>query len=256
MESGFLGVPGVDGWLFAALTAGSFFTHFFGMVTGAAGGLMLLAFLATVFPPVIVVPMHTLVQLATNIGRVAIMWRYVVKDVLLPFLIGALIGALAGAQIFITLSAGVLQGIIALFILLASWLPSIAGMGTTRGRFSGVGFAATFLGVFVSATGTMVGPFVHHATPDRRNYVATFGALMAIMHTAKLAAFLSVGIALSAYAPLITALTAAGFAATWVGRMALDRIPERLFRTVFRFILTLLALRLLYVATRELGLFG
>src|SRR5690242_6820140 len=85
MGPGFLGVPGVDGWLFAALTVGSFLTHFVGMVTGAAGGLLLLAVLATVFPPVIVVPMHTLVQLATNIGRVAIMWRYVVPDVLLPF---------------------------------------------------------------------------------------------------------------------------------------------------------------------------
>lgn len=254
MEPGFLGVPGVDGWLFAALTAGSFFTHFFGMVAGAAGGLMFLAVLATVFPPVIVVPMHTVVQLVTNVGRVAIMRSYVIKDVLLPFLAGAVIGALFGAQIFITLSTGLLQGIIALFILLASWLPSVAGMGTTRGRFSIVGFAATFFGVFVSATGTMVGPFVQHATPDRRYYVATYGALLAIMHTAKLAAFLSVGIALGAYAPLIIALTGAGIVATWLGRMALDHMPERLFRTVFRVILTLLALRLLYVAARELGL--
>lgn len=255
MESDFLGVPGVDIWLFAALTAGSFFTHFFGMVTGAAGGLMLLAVLATAFPPVVVVPMHTIVQLATNVGRVAIMRSYVIRDVLIPFLIGAIIGAMAGAQIFIALSTGLLQGIIALFILLASWLPSVAGMGSTHGRFGVVGFAATFLGVFVSATGTMVGPFVHHTTPDRHNYVATYGALMAIMHTAKLAAFLSVGVALGAYAPLIIALTGAGIAATWAGRLALDHMPERLFRTVFRFILTLLALRILWVAARELGVF-
>lgn len=255
MEPGFLGVPGVDGWLFAALTVGSFLTHFFGMVTGAAGGLLLLAILATVFPPVIVVPMHTLVQLATNIGRVALMWRYVVRDVLSPFLAGSVIGALLGAQIFVALSTGLLQGIIALFILLTGWLPSVAGMGTTRGRFSLVGLVATFFGVFVSATGTMISPFVQHATPDRRNYTATYGALLAIMHTTKLAAFLSVGIALGAYAPLIIAMTGAGIAATWVGRMTLDRMPERLFRTVFRIILTLLAIRLLYIAAKELGAF-
>ena len=82
-----------------------------------------------------------------------------------------------------------------------------------------------------------------------------YGALRAIMHTAKLAAFLSVGIALGAYAPLIIAMTGAGIAATWVGRMTLDRMPERLFRTVFRIILTLLAIRLLYVAAKELGAF-
>ena len=254
MEPGFLGVPGVDAWLFAALAAGSFFTHFFGMVTGAAGGLMLLAILATVFPPVVVVPLHTVVQLVSNVGRVAIMWTYVVREVLLPFLAGSVVGAVAGAQIFVTLPTGLLQGIIATFILLAVWLPRVARVGSARGRFAVVGFAATFLGVFVSATGTLVGPFVHHATPDRRNYVATFGAVMAIMHTSKLAAFVAVGIALGAYAPLIVALIGAGILATWAGRMALDHVPERLFRSVFRFILTGLALRLLWVAAREAGL--
>lgn len=255
MEPGFLGVPGVDPWLFAALAGASFLTHFFGMVTGAAGGLLLLAILATVFPPVVVVPLHTLVQLASNVGRVAIMWKYVVRELLLPFSIGAIIGAAAGAQIFVALPTGLLQGIIATFILLAIWLPKIARAGGTRGRFTVVGFAATFLGVFVSATGTLVGPFVHHAVQDRRNYVATFGALMVLMHTAKAGAFLTVGIALGAYAPLIVALIASGILATWFGRLALDHVPEKFFRTVFKFILTLLALRLFWVAAREAGLF-
>lgn len=254
MEPGFLGVPGVDPWLFAALTAGAFLTHFFGMVVGAAGGLMLLAILATVFPPMVVIPLHTVVQLVSNMGRVAIMWSYVVRELILPFLGGAIIGAAAGAQIFVALPAGLLQGIIAVFILLALWLPKLAQLGGTRRRFIVVGFAATFLGVFVSATGTLVGPFVHHATPDRRNYVATFGALMAVMHAAKLVAFMSVGIALHAYAPLIAALIAAGILATWVGRFALDHVPEKFFRTVFRVILTLLAIRLMWVAGRAASL--
>ncbi len=255
MEGGFLGVPDVDVWLFVGLTAASFFTHFFGMVTGAAGGLLLLATLASFFPPAVVVPLHTIIQLATNIGRIAIMWRFVLRELLPPFLIGSAIGAFAGAQIFVALPDGVLQGIIACFILISMWLPKIAQLGEARGRFGVVGFAATFLGVFVSATGTMVGPFVHHATPDRRNYVATFGALMVIMHSTKLIAFISVGIAMHAYAPLIVALTVSGIFATWVGRHVLDRVPEKLFRMVFRVILTLLAIRLLWVAGRQMGLF-
>lgn len=255
MAQGFLGVPDVDLWLFVGLTAASFFTHFFGMVTGAAGGLLLLATLASFFPPVIVVPMHTIIQLATNIGRVMIMWRLVLRHLLLPFLIGSAIGAFAGAQIFVSLPSGILQGIIACFILISMWLPRFAQLGQAQGRFAVIGCAATFLGVFVSATGTMVGPFVHHASPDRRNYVATFGALMVIMHSTKLLAFISVGIALHAYAPLIVALIASGIFATWVGRQVLDKVPEKIFRVVFRVILTLLAIRLLFVAGRQMGLF-
>lgn len=255
MEASFLGVPDTDMWLFIGLTAASFCTHFFGMVTGSAGGLMLLAILATFFPPVVVVPLHTVVQLVSNIGRIFIMWSYVLRQFLVPFLIGSVIGATAGAQIFVSLPNGLLQGIIACFILLAMWLPKLAQLGGDSGRFGVVGFAATFLGVFVSATGTLVAPFVHHAAKDRRNYVATFGALMVIMHTTKLIAFIGVGIALHAYTPLIVSMIVSGIAATWVGRHVLDRVPEKFFRTVFRIILTLLAIRLLWVAGREAGLF-
>jgi uncharacterized membrane protein YfcA len=100
-----------------------------------------------------------------------------------------------------------------------------------------------------------VAPFLHHAVADRRNYVATFGALMIIMHTTKFAAFLTVGIALHRYAPLIVALIASGIFATWVGSHVLNKVPEKLFRTVFKIVLTMLALRLFYVAGTELGLF-
>lgn len=255
MEPQFLGIPGVDAWLFAGLIAASFCTTFFGIVTGAAGGLLLLAILAMVFPPVVVIPLHTLVQLGSNIGRIAMMWSYVLRDTLPPFLIGSVLGAAAGAQIFVTLSTGVLQGILALFILFAVWLPRIGGIGNTRGRFGLVGFGATFLGIFVSASGTLVAPFLAHASPDRRNYVSTFSALMAIVHTAKLAAFGMLGIAMGPYVPLIAAMIATALIATWAGRLTLDRVPERLFRVVFRILLTLLALRLLYVAASEAGAF-
>jgi len=255
VEADFLGVPDTSFWLFIGLTAASFITHFCGMVAGAAGALMLLAVLATFFPPVIVVPLHTIVQLVSNVGRVVIMWKFVLRHLLLPFLIGSVIGSAAAAQIFVSLSTGVLQGIIACFLLVALWLPKLAKLGGDRGRFGIIGFAATFIGVFVSATGNLVAPFLHHAVTDRRNYVATFGALMIIMHTTKFAAFLTVGIALHRYAPLIVALIASGIFATWVGSHVLNKVPEKLFRTVFKIVLTMLALRLFYVAGTELGLF-
>lgn len=254
MEQSFLGVPDVDVWLFVGLAVASFCTHFFGMVTGAAGGLLLLAILATFFPPAVVIPLHTVVQLVSNVGRVIMMREHVVREIMLPFLAGSAIGAFLGAQVFITLPVGVLQGIIALFILFAVWMRRVGQVGSARNRFAAVGFAATFLGVFVSASGTLVGPFCAHASPDRRNYVATFGALMVIVHTCKVAAFMTVGIALGAYAPLIVAMIATGLLATWAGRRTLDHVPERLFRSVFKVILTLLALRLLWVAAHEAGL--
>ena len=255
MGSEFLGVPDVGVWLFAGLAAASFVTTFCGITTGAAGGLLLLAILATVFPPVVLIPLHTLVQLGSNMGRVAMMRSHILTPILLPFAIGSMVGGIAGAQIFVTVPAGLIQGAIATFILFALWVPKVGKFGPERGRFALLGFAATFLGVFVSATGTLITPFVASASPDRRNYVATFGAVMAIVHTSKLVAFALAGVVIGAYLPLIAAMIATTFLATWLGRMTLDRVPERLFRIALKTILTLLALRLLWVAARAAEIF-
>ena len=78
---------------------------------------------------------------------------------------------------------------------------------------------------------------------------------MAIVHTSKMMAFALAGVAIGAYLPLIAAMIATTFLATWLGRMTLDRVPERLFRIALRAILTLLALRLLWVAARSAEIF-
>ena len=56
------------------------------------------------------------------------------------------------------------------------------------------------------------------------------------------------GIAIGVYAPLMASMIASMVLATWLGRKVLDRVPEKQFRVVLKIILTLLALRLLWVA--------
>lgn len=248
METPFLGVPDVDSWIFCGLALASFFTTFLGVVTGTAGGLVLLALMALVFPPAVLIPLHTVVQLGAGSSRTVIMWRYVLRGALLPFLAGAVVGAGLGAQIFVTLPTAALQGILGAFILILAWLPNLARFGPPRGRFAVLGFGSTFLGMFVSATGTLLAPFIAGASPDRRNHAATMAALMAIVHITKLVAFGFLGIAIGAYAPLIVAMITTAALGNWVGSRTLDRVPERAFRIVFQVLLTGLAVRLLWVA--------
>ena len=114
---------------------------------------------------------------------------------------------------------------------------------------------ATFVGVFVSATGTLLAPFVAASTPDRRIHVATMGALMAIAHIAKIAAFGFIGFAIGRYVPLMAAMILAGAVGNWVGEVALLRTKEQHFRLVLQIALTLLGLRLLWTAARGAGWF-
>src|SRR5262249_60502753 len=81
--------PEVGPWLFVGLTAASFATAFIAVFTGAAGGVILLALMATVMPPTVVIPVHTVVMLGTGITRAMIMWRFRLRGTMVPVSIGA-----------------------------------------------------------------------------------------------------------------------------------------------------------------------
>jgi uncharacterized membrane protein YfcA len=253
MEAPFLGMPGVDGWLLIGLAAASFVTTFLSVAMAMGGGLMLLAILAMFFPPAVLIPIHTLVQLGVGTSRVLLMWRYILRDTVLPFTIGSVIGAVLGAQIFITLEAAFLYGILSVFILTGTWLPNLGRFGPERGRFALLGGFATFLGIFVSATGTLVSPFVAAASPDRRNHSATLAALMTIVHIVKIIAFGVLGVGIGAYLPLVAAMIGTAALGSWAGRAALNRMTEGWYRLAFKVVMTALSLRLMWVALREAG---
>ena len=248
--------PGVGPLMFAGLTFASFATAFIGVFTGTAGGLILLALMAVTMPPAIVIPVHTVVQLGSGVTRTLIMWRYVLRSTLLPFLLGSIAGSAVGARAFVALPVSWLEVILGVFILIVTWLPKLGRIGAERGRFLALGFAATFLGIFVSATGTLVAPFVASAAKDRRNHAATVGALMTFVHISKLVAFGFIGFAIGAYVPLMAAMILSGAVGNWIGEEALHRISERNFRFILQSFLTVLALQLLWNAARDLGVFG
>ena len=138
--------------------------------------------MAMVMPPLALIPVHTVVMLGSGATRTMIMWRQVMRPAVLPFVIGSLIGAAAGARLFVALTTMWLEFILGAFILLVTWMPRPGRMGAERNRFGVLGFVTTFLGVFVSATGTLLAPFIAASTPDRRVHVATMGALMMTSH--------------------------------------------------------------------------
>src|SRR5581483_8617987 len=116
-----------------------------------------------------------------------------------------------------------------------------------------LGFVTTFLGVFVSATGTLLAPFIAASTPDRRVHVATMGALMMTSHLAKVAAFGFIGFAIGRYVPLMVAMIGTGAMGNWIGELALLRTSESRFRLLLQAALTLLVVRLLWSAASGAG---
>jgi uncharacterized protein len=204
--------------------------------------------MAIFMPPAVLLPIHTVVMLGSGVTRTMIMWRDVIRGTVMPFVVGATIGAVAGANVFVALPQSVLLLILGVFMLIVTWMPKLGRIGAERSRFVVLGFFTTFVGVFVSATGSLLAPFLASHTPNRYKMVATMGALMTFTHIAKLFAFGFIGFAIGSYLPLMAAMIVSGAVGNWFGEVALHKTSEQKFRLLLQVVLTLLALRLIWSA--------
>ena len=235
-------------WAFLGLCAVSFVGSFIAAALGLGGGLLVLASMTLVLPPIALVPLHGVVQLGSNGFRGLLMFRSIVFSVVPAFLLGSLIGAVLGGQTVFALETWILQLILGVFVLYATWAPGFRSSRPGPAKFLGVGAVSGFVTMFVGGSGPLVAPFVSAAFSERQNVVATHATLMTFQHGFKVIAFGFLGFAFGPYLPLLAGLLISGAIGTYCGRMVLDRLPEHLFRVTLRAILTLLALRLLYAA--------
>jgi uncharacterized membrane protein YfcA len=240
--------PGISALAAMGLVALSLFTSALTAAAGIGGGLVLLGVMASFLPPVVVIPIHGVVQLGSNAGRATLMREHIDRRILLPFSLGSVLGIAAGAKLFVALPTATLQIILGLFVLASVWLPKLRASHISNRGFALVGIVGSFCTMFVGATGPFVASFI---TPDRlprHAVVATHAACMTLQHTLKVVAFGFLGFAFLPWASLLAVMVGAGFLGTMLGRRLLDRLPHQVFANVFKIILTVLALRMLYAA--------
>ena len=93
--------PEIDGWMFIGFTILSSITAAFGVIAGLGGGVLMIGVMAMVFPPVALIPVHGVIQAGTNLTRVIIMRRRILKQMILPFALGSILGATVGGNIVV-----------------------------------------------------------------------------------------------------------------------------------------------------------
>jgi uncharacterized membrane protein YfcA len=227
-----------------ALIALSFVTSLITATFSLGGGSLMVAVLALVFPPTVVVPLHGAIQLGSNAGRALVQRGHIQWSFVLWISLGGLVGTFVGGQFASRLPETALQIAIAAFVLLTTWLPQprIVGRSRVAQVFGGAIIAA--VSMVVGATGPLVAVFIK-GLADRRQLVATHAMLMTLQNSFKVVMFVALGFAFSAYLPLIIAMILSGFAGTTIGSKLLVKVPEAAFRWGFKIVLTLVALDLL-----------
>ena len=233
---------------FSGLCGVSFLGSFIAASLGLGGGLLVLATMTLFLPPAVLVPLHGIVQVGSNGFRLWLMRRDALYTVAPAFIVGTLLGAWIGGKTVFALETWVLQMILGLFVLYATWAPSFTSRKPGPVKFLSVGIAGGFATMFVGGTGPLVAPFVKASCSVRQQVVSTQALLMTFQHLFKVIAFGLLGFGFGPYIPLLVGLIGFGMIGTWVGRKVLDKLPEKVFRIGLNVILTLLACRLLYAA--------
>ncbi len=224
------------------LLATSFLASFITAAFGIGGGALLLAFMATLVPTAALIPVHGVIQLGSNAGRVLVLLRSVHWPALGGFTLGSILGSVIGGMIVVELPANVVQIGIGLFVI---WTVFATAPRWLRGWPVVTGAISSFLTMFFGATGLFVASYTMSFELPRHGHVATHAALMTLQHCLKVVVFGVLGFAFAGWWPFIAGMIAAGFLGTIAGRVSLNWIDDALFRKALNALLVLISIRLI-----------
>lgn len=241
----FLVPPGIDAASAAALVALSFVTSAMTGALGLGGGVLMLSVMAQLLPPAVLLPVHGVVQVGSNLGRAMLMRRDIARRLVPFFVAGSLAGVAIGAQIVLALPRSILLALLGGFILWSIWTPKLRPANLPAPWFTLVGLVSAFCTMFVGATGPLVAAFLVPDPLTRHQVVATHAAFMTLQHGLKVGAFTALGFAFLPWLPMLALMIGLGFLGTIVGRRLLDRTPGPRFALGFKLVLSALALKII-----------
>ncbi|MBI2378549.1 MAG: sulfite exporter TauE/SafE family protein [Deltaproteobacteria bacterium] len=222
------------------------------MVSGAlgmAGGMILLAVMTFVLSANDVVPLHGLVQLASNTTRTLAFMRHVRWTIFAIYAPCAGLGLAAAAWVWtgtFTWLKPAVGSFILLFLLWQKLAPE--RFAPPVWVYAPAGLVVGALSMFIGATGPLLAPFFLRDDFDKEEIIATKAACQLFLHSAKIPAFLAVGYDYLPHLPLVAALLVAVVIGTFTGKELVERISKELFMTVLRAVLFVMAVQLVVSA--------
>ena len=223
----------------------AFITSCIAGAIGMGGGVLLIALMPGLVPAAAIIPIHAVVQLASNTSRAAFGWRHIDWTLLPAITVGSIAGAMAGGGIYANLELRWLPAIIGVLILLLTWLPLPKPRGEGQWSLLLLGFYQSGLGMLAGATGPLGAAVLARKSVQRDWLVVNTATYMSISHLIKGLAFAFIGFSFGPWWWLIAAMVVASVLGSWMGTWLRRYIPQVNFQRGFRVLVSLLALRMI-----------
>lgn len=154
---------GLDPLMALALVALSFVTSLITATFSLGGGTLMVAVLAVVFPPAIVVPLHGAIQLGSNAGRAVVQRAHIQWNFVKWIAAGAVIGTVVGGQFATLLPEKLFTALIGAFVLITTWLPQpkVVGRSPAVQFVGGAIISGQFKAVYLYGENTFITISLH-----------------------------------------------------------------------------------------------
>jgi len=212
---------------------------------GAGGGILLLSLLPGFIPTAAIVPVHGMVQLASNASRVAFDLKQVEWRILTQYCLGAALGAAVGSRFVVKFPTDYLPVLLGCFILLMAWMPDFKVRFRLPGDLFSLGAFQSFIALFVGSPGPLSLSVLFRKGLSRDQMVVTNSMLMISLHLLKVLTFGLLGFVFRPYWVLIAGMSVGVTLGSYVGTRLRSKVPEKLFRKLLGIVLTLLAVRMI-----------
>lgn len=234
------------------VTLGAFAASFVNAAFATGGVYVLLLSTLAVLPASAAIPLQSPLSAGSLAARIGLFWGHIQWRIVATFVFGCMFGVYFGARAFAAASDALLQILLGVMLMALIWLPKPGGDWKVKHPFIYVGVVHSFVGTMFGVGGILQS-FIIRTDLRKLQITGTLAACMLLLDVMKMASYVSLGVRYQDYIPHIVLATLAGFAGTWIGKRATVHVSERAFRVVFRWLITLVALRLVYKGWMMMG---
>lgn len=214
-------------------------------ILGFGGGMLLIAIMPSFLPAAVIIPIHGIVQLASNGSRVALSINHVAWPLLPAFLIGSAIGLALFSTLLLNISADYIPLAIGSYILLNLWSKPFANAMKRFESFYIIGALQTGLSLIVGATGPLTNNILLKRLQDKDQIIATGAVFMSISHLAKIVVFGLIGFQFGQYLLTVIIMSLGAILGSFIGSKVRKKVDNKLYLNLIKYLLSLLAIKMI-----------
>lgn len=232
----------------AILAISTLCTAIISAIIGMGGGVLLLSVMTFFMPMSVIIPVHGLVQLISNLSRLVILRKDIIYSYTYYFLIGLPIGVILAVYILKNyLNDYHALSVVLLLIIYSLFKPKkMPHFHLQRWGWTLLGLATGILAIIAGAVGPMIAPFFIRDDLKKEEIIATKASFQMFAHFMKIPAFFYMSFNYEDYSHLIVIMGIMAVVGTKIGTNILGKVDNDLFKKLYKLVIGLSGIRIFF----------